>query len=603
MPPGTRGTVLQSLTFSIKGWMPGAGADTCIHIFEVARNVYAVFHTENAIFKDIVLSTINVSDDGATIALIDKQTLTTNWVGTHPDACRLENTNVFCLVYRQTTLVTIVIADDGTIGTVRTAAFAVGDIFIPHICSIKSGWGVASTCIALAYLRALDTDFHIKTYPVAADGTIGAMIDEEILIQAAALTPWTFRYIRDNIYGLIYVSDAVGTPTYLTTYTISPTGAISAPLASYDLDVGLGESNEANEILGSICNIDGMCLMAYSGPLTQGRFATLQVNAAGVVTGVLSQINCIHGAADSWQILDLNPGGVYHITYREKLNDWGIVEIVNVDPFTGAITHKDYVEVHRNSVYNVSADVTRDGYLVIPYLYGWFDIVDTMVAPTGPSPPVFMPAVETLAATGPSDTWKTLNGMLTDDGGIPCQCGYEWGLTAAYGNTTATLMRTTGQGFPMAIAGLTPGITYYYRAFATNPRGTVYGAGMSFTSSSSPASTEVATLPATSITENSAVANLMVVSDGGTPGNVRFEWGATKDYGQRTGWVSGFASLDTHFERLAPLAMDTSYHYRAVFTNPSGIFYGKDVTFSTLVDEALPVIIDDAGLLRLLEVK
>lgn len=75
----------------------------------------------------------------------------------------------------------------------------------------------------------------------------------------------------------------------------------------------------------------------------------------------------------------------------------------------------------------------------------------------------------------------TLNGTLDDDGGETCECGFEWGETDAYGNTTPTQSRTTGQTFAQTITGLDPGKTYHFRAFATNPAGTSYGSDETFT--------------------------------------------------------------------------------------------------------------------------
>lgn len=75
----------------------------------------------------------------------------------------------------------------------------------------------------------------------------------------------------------------------------------------------------------------------------------------------------------------------------------------------------------------------------------------------------------------------TLNGTLVDDGGEACNCGFEWGETTAYGNTTPTQSRTTGQTFAQGITGLLDGIVYHFRAFATNSAGTAYGADRTFT--------------------------------------------------------------------------------------------------------------------------
>ena len=74
----------------------------------------------------------------------------------------------------------------------------------------------------------------------------------------------------------------------------------------------------------------------------------------------------------------------------------------------------------------------------------------------------------------------TLNGNLTDDGGEACACGFEWGLTPAYGNITPTTNQNTGDSFTQLITGLIGGTTYHFRAFATNSAGTTYGGDLTF---------------------------------------------------------------------------------------------------------------------------
>lgn len=96
------------------------------------------------------------------------------------------------------------------------------------------------------------------------------------------------------------------------------------------------------------------------------------------------------------------------------------------------------------------------------------------------SVPILAPTATTEAATGVETSSATLNGTLDDDGGEPCDCGFEWGETIDYGNTTPTQSRTTGQSFSQVITGLSPDTTYHFRAFGTNLEGPGYGADRIF---------------------------------------------------------------------------------------------------------------------------
>lgn len=83
-------------------------------------------------------------------------------------------------------------------------------------------------------------------------------------------------------------------------------------------------------------------------------------------------------------------------------------------------------------------------------------------------------------ATGIASRKAVLNGTLDDDGGFTdVLCGFEWGLTDAYGNTTPTEKKVTGETFSQTIIGLSPRRTYHFRALADN-KSTCYGGDGTF---------------------------------------------------------------------------------------------------------------------------
>ena len=94
----------------------------------------------------------------------------------------------------------------------------------------------------------------------------------------------------------------------------------------------------------------------------------------------------------------------------------------------------------------------------------------------------------------------------------------------------------------------------------------------------------------------------MIVDDAGFPGDVSFEWGITTAYGQETPWLSGYGSGAMFWALIYPLAPGIAYHFRARFRNGYGVVYGVDMAFATLSAQGIAVLIDDAALLRFLEV-
>jgi len=91
-----------------------------------------------------------------------------------------------------------------------------------------------------------------------------------------------------------------------------------------------------------------------------------------------------------------------------------------------------------------------------------------------------IPIVTTDPATEVGQTTATLNGTLEADGGEACDCGFEYGETTAYGTTTVTQSKTTGETFSQEVLGLKGGTVYHFRAIATNSEGTSYGADRTF---------------------------------------------------------------------------------------------------------------------------
>lgn len=93
------------------------------------------------------------------------------------------------------------------------------------------------------------------------------------------------------------------------------------------------------------------------------------------------------------------------------------------------------------------------------------------------------PTVTTATITNIAETTATGGGNVTSDGGLSVTArGVCWSQTTD--PTTADSKTTDGSGtgsFTSSITGLTGNVLYYVRAYATNSKGTSYGANVSFT--------------------------------------------------------------------------------------------------------------------------
>lgn len=154
----------------------------------------------------------------------------------------------------------------------------------------------------------------------------------------------------------------------------------------------------------------------------------------------------------------------------------GVVESSTANVFFSNVVYVGFSASFVPSV--VQAAGMQVGALLGSNFWGtWVTYLDaTLTYNEGPPTPVTDPA------TAITFISATLNGTLLNDGvsGFPCPCGFQWGLTVAYGNTTPTQNRLMGQTFAQPITSLTPGATYHFRAFATNAYGTTYGDDATF---------------------------------------------------------------------------------------------------------------------------
>lgn len=89
----------------------------------------------------------------------------------------------------------------------------------------------------------------------------------------------------------------------------------------------------------------------------------------------------------------------------------------------------------------------------------------------------------------------TLEGQITANGCSSVTAyGFEYSTTSGFtSGTVAASTNLSATNFSADISGLTPATTYYYKAFATNDGGTVYGAERSFTTLAPPPATMTAT--------------------------------------------------------------------------------------------------------------
>ena len=202
-----------------------------------------------------------------------------------------------------------------------------------------------------------------------------------------------------------------------------------------------------------------------------------------------------------------------------------------------------------------------------------------------------LPEVSTVEVGNVTSTTASCMGNVASDGGLELtERGVCWSLSAnptISGSHAAATDATLGV-FEVVMTGLTPNKTYHVRAYATNAKGTAYGADLTFTTTEG--LPVVTTSGITEITATSAKGGGEVTDQGASNVTERgICWGTSHNptiSGTHANNGTGAGSYTVSMTNLTPNA---TYYVRAYATNSQGTAYGAEVSFTAL--EGLPVVL------------
>ena len=191
-----------------------------------------------------------------------------------------------------------------------------------------------------------------------------------------------------------------------------------------------------------------------------------------------------------------------------------------------------------------------------------------------------LPIITTNATTNVTDVSVDCGGTIVSDGGTTIT---EKGL--CWSNSTNPTVEKeklilNGETFSGTITGLTDGVVYYVRAYATNAVGTAYGEERAFTTLTVPT---VETYNAENVSYTTATAKAKVVADGGTIVTERGFCYSTSNTNptlsdNKITVGNGTGNFNYNFTGLSD---NTTYYIRSYATNSVGTAYGSTINFTT----------------------
>jgi hypothetical protein len=199
-------------------------------------------------------------------------------------------------------------------------------------------------------------------------------------------------------------------------------------------------------------------------------------------------------------------------------------------------------------------------------------------------------ALLTNNATNILNKTAKITGKIINNGSSITESGFYLSLEPDKSGTKIVSNPNINGDFFLDLTNLISGRTYYYFAFANLGRCIIEGEKKSFTTSSTFCPPNLKTETATSITQNSAIINGSIISDGGFPiGERGFAWGTTPspNINQNNKAVSG---LGTSFSvTINNLSQNTRYYYRAFVINSCGITYSSNEETFLTINCSLPI--------------
>lgn len=193
-----------------------------------------------------------------------------------------------------------------------------------------------------------------------------------------------------------------------------------------------------------------------------------------------------------------------------------------------------------------------------------------------------LPVLTTSEVFDITPTTASSGGNITNDGGSTITTrGVCW--STSQNPTKANSITTNGTGtgtYTSSMNDLTPGETYYVRAYATNSVGTSYGNQVTFNASIT--TPTISTTEITAITSTTATSGGNITSDGGAGVTARGVcWSTSQNPTTANSKTTNGMGTGSFISSITALIPGATYYLRAYATNSVGTAYGAQISFNT----------------------
>jgi hypothetical protein len=300
-------------------------------IIHIAGTTYAIAYQGYG--NDGWLVTVPIADDGTIGALIDSFEWDTS-NGKQPWIIHIAG-DVYAIAYvgpdSDGTLKTLHIADDGTIGAViDTFAYdPVATIVEPVIVHISGN-------VYAIFYGGPDNDGWLKTVTINDDGTIGGEIASLEFDTVYGVYSDPIR-IAGNVWAIAYTADAIYGPGRIKTLTIANDGTIGSIIASYDYDTNQTSAPDIFHISGNVYGI------AFGGPGFDGWLKTVTINDDGTIGTVIDPLEFDPSNGKNPWVIPIG-SNVWAIAYDGPDGDGWLrtIKIENNGTITGEVDSLEY---------------------------------------------------------------------------------------------------------------------------------------------------------------------------------------------------------------------------------------------------------------------